>query len=108
MLSKEERERIRQCIEQAASADHAYDTSTEVFGVWGDVALRDAPRLLSALDEAAGEIERLRALIAKLHKVVNLVSLHECDHCCLNRETKNELLTLLAETHALIKSEADN
>lgn len=107
MLSKQERERIRQCIEQAASSDHAYDTSTEVFGVWGDVALRDAPRLLSALDEAADEIERLRALIARLHKVVNLVSLNECNHCCLNRETKNELLTLLTETHVLMKAKAE-
>lgn len=108
MLSRQERERIRQCIEQAASADHAYDTSTEVFGVWGDVALRDAPRLLGALDEAADEIERLRGLIVRLHKVVNLVSLNECDHCCLNRETQNELLTLLRETHALMKPEPES
>ena len=108
MLSKQERERIRQCIEQAASSDHALDTTTEVFGVWGDVALRDAPRLLSALDEAADEISRLRSLIGRLHKVVNLVSLNECDHCCLNRETQNELLTLLRETHALIKPEPES
>ncbi len=105
MLSKQERERIRQCIDQAASSDYAYETSTEVFGVWGDVALRDAPRLLSALDDAADEIERLRALIARLHKVVNLVSLNECHQHCLNRETKNELLTLLTETQALMKPE---
>lgn len=108
MLSKQERERIRQCIEQAANSGHAHDTSTEVFGVWGDVALRDAPRLLSALDEAADEIERLRALIARLHKVVNLVSLNECDHCCLNRDTQNDLLTLLAETAVLMKPAPDS
>ena len=108
MLSKQEREQIRQNIEQATSSYQSYDTSAEVFGAWGDIALRDAPRLLNALNEAADEIERLRELMARLHKVVNLVSLNECNHCCLNRQTQNELLTLLTQTRAVIKPQSES
>lgn len=100
MLTKEERDAIRKSIRQAVDSCEDYQTSTEVFGVWGDVALRDAPRLLDALDKADQEIERLREVVARLYKVVNLASLTECDHKCLTKETQHQLFALLGEARA--------
>jgi hypothetical protein len=102
MLTKEERDAIRESINQAIDSCKDCETSTEVFGVWGDVALRDAPRLLDALDVAEQEIERLREIVARLYKVVNLASLTECDHKCLTKETQNQLFTLLTEARAVM------
>ena len=100
MLSKEERDAIRKTIAEALSSCQNYQSSTEVFGVWGDVALRDAPRLLDTLDDAEREIEHLREVIARLYKVVNLASLTECDHKCLTKETQHQLFALLTEARA--------
>jgi hypothetical protein len=100
MLSKKERDTIRDTINQAIDSCRDCQTSTEVFGVWGDVALRDAPRLLDALDNADQEIVRLREIIARLYKVVNLASLTECDHKCLTKETQHQLFALLSEARA--------
>jgi hypothetical protein len=102
MLSKEERDAIRKSINQAVDSCKDCQNSTEVFGVWGDVALRDAPRLLDALDKAEQEMERLREVIARLYKVVNLASLTECDHRCLTRETQHQLFALLSEALAVM------
>lgn len=103
MLTKEEREAIRKSIKQAVDSCEDYQTSTEVFGVWGDVALRDAPRLLEALDKAEQELERLREVIARLYKVVNLASLTECDHRCLTKETQHQLFSLLSDARAVME-----
>ena len=102
MLTKKERDTIKQSINQAVDSCKDCQTSTEVFGVWGDIALRDAPRLLDALDEADQEIERLREVIARLYKVVNLASLTECDHKCLTKETQYQLFALLSEARAVM------
>ncbi len=102
MLSKKERDAIRESIKQAVDSCRDCQTSTEVFGVWGDVALRDAPRLLDALDKAEQELERLREVIARLYKVVNLASLTECDHKCLTKETQHQLFALLNEARAVM------
>lgn len=102
MLTKKERDAIREAINQAVDSCRDCQTSTEVFGVWGDVALRDAPRLLDALDKADQEIERLREVVARLYKVVNLASLTECDHKCLTRETQHQLFALLSEARAVM------
>lgn len=102
MLSKKERDAIRESVKQAVDSCRDCETTTEVFGVWGDVALRDAPRLLDALDQADGEIERLREIVARLYKVVNLASLTECDHKCLTKETQHQLFTLLSEARAVM------
>jgi hypothetical protein len=102
VLSKDERDAIRKTIAQALGSCQDYQSSTEVFGVWGDLALRDAPRLLEALDKAEQEMERLREIIARLYKVVNLASLTECDHKCLTKETQHQLFALLTEARAVM------
>lgn len=103
MLTKEERNTIRKSIKQAVDSCKDYQTTTEVFGVWGDVALRDAPRLLDALDRAEQEMERLREVVARLYKVVNLASLTECDHKCLTKETQHQLFALLTEARTVME-----
>ena len=102
MLTKKERDAIRESINHAVESCRDCQTSTEVFGVWGDIALRDAPRLLDALERADQEIEHLREVIARLYKVVNLASLTECDHKCLTRETQHQLFALLNEARAVM------
>jgi hypothetical protein len=105
MLTRQERKEIRHRIERAAQSAHEAKTSTEVFGAWGDVALRDAPRLLDALDKADDEIDHLRTLVGKLFKIVNLASRTECDHRCLTRETQGELFHLIAKTKTVLEHE---
>ena len=75
MLTRQERGEIRHRIERAARSISKHKTGTEVFGAWRDVALREAPRLLDALDKADDDIDHLRRLVGKLFKIVNLASL---------------------------------
>lgn len=103
MLTKEERDAIRKSIKQAVDSCKDCQTSAEIFGAWGDVALRDAPRLLDALDSAEQEMEHLREVIARLYKVVNLASLTECDHKCLTKETQHQLFALLTDARAVME-----
>ncbi|MFQ5755302.1 MAG: hypothetical protein ACE5H7_04315 [Acidiferrobacterales bacterium] len=105
MLTRQERKEIRRRIEKAAQAAHEAKTSTGVFGAWGNVALRDAPCLLDALDKADDEIDHLRRLVGKLFKIVNLASLTECDHRCLTKETQGELFHLIAEAKTVLEHE---
>jgi hypothetical protein len=105
MLTRQERGEIRHRIERAARSTSKHKTSAEVLGTLGDVASRDAPRLLDALDKTDDEIDQLRRLVGKLFKIVNLASLTECDHRCLTKETQGELFHLIAEAKTVLEHE---
>ena len=105
MLTRQERGEIRHRIERAARSISKHKTGTEVFGAWRDVALREAPRLLDALDKADDEIDHLRRLVGKLFKIVNLASLTQCDHRCLTKEAQGELFHLIAEAKTVVEHE---
>lgn len=105
MLTARERHEIRKCIEKAEHLRTEGQTTAEVCSLWGDVAQRDVPRLLKALDEAEAEIDQLSALVNKLYKIVNLATLTECDHRCLTKETQGQIFALLNEARAVIERE---
>ena len=105
MLTRQERAAISHRVERAARSTSKHKTSAELFGAWRDVALRDTPRLLDALDKADDEIHHLRRLVGKLFKIVNLASLTECDHRCLTKETQGELFHLIAEAKTVLEHE---
>lgn len=101
MITRQQREEIRRCITDAAESVGSVPTC--VFGGGRKFSLHDVPRLLDDLDKAEEENERLRVLVGKLHKVVNLASLTNCDHKCFTKETKNHLLTLLEESRTVVE-----
>ena len=103
MLTKQEREQIRHGIENAASYSDDDSPTADALRAWGKVAVRDAPRLLAALENAEEDIEYLRALVEKLYKIVNLASLTKCDHKCLTKKTQSHLLALLEESRAVVE-----
>jgi hypothetical protein len=100
MLSKQERNELRTSIVDAAKHDEA---SASVFGSGSKFSLNHVSHLLDALDHAEVEIKRLQCLVGKLYKIVHLGTLFECDHKCLTKECKGELLTLLAEAEAVVE-----
>lgn len=99
MLTKEQREEIRKCIVDAAK--YGDSAPANVFGGGSKFTLDDVSHLLAAMDKAEEEIERLRVLVGKLHKILNLASLTNCDHKCFTKETQSHLLALLDEAHAV-------
>ncbi len=103
MLTQQEREQIRHGIENAATYGDGDGPTADALRAWGKVAVRDAPRLLAALENAEEDIEHLRALVGKLYKIVNLASLTKCDHKCLTKETQSHLLALLQESGAVVE-----
>ncbi len=103
MLTQQEREQIRQGIEKAASYSDDDSETADALRAWGKVAVRDAPRLLAVLENAEEEIARLKVLVGKLYKIVNLASLTKCDHKCFTKETQNHLLALLEESRAVVE-----
>ncbi len=58
--------------------------------------------LLAALENAEEEIARLKVLVGKLHKIVNLASFTKCDHKCFTKKTQSHLLALLEEARAVV------
>ncbi len=103
MLTKQEREQIRHGIENAASYSDDDSETADALRAWGKVAVRDAPRLLGALENAEDEIVRLKVLVGKLYKIVNLASLTKCDHKCFTKETQGHLLDLLDGARAVVE-----
>ncbi len=103
MLTRQQREEIRQAIQDAARYSEGDSSIGEVLRASGEVAFRDAPRLLAALENAEEEIVRLKVLVGKLYKIVNLASLTKCDHKCFTKETQGHLLALLQESRAVVE-----
>ncbi len=52
MLTQQEREEIRHGIENAARYSDGDGPTADALRAWGKVAVRDAPRLLAALENA--------------------------------------------------------
>ncbi len=103
MLSQQEREEIRHGIENAARYGDGDGPTADALRTWGKVAVRDAPRLLAALENAEEGIARLKDLVGKLYGIVDLVSLTKCDHKCLTKKTGHHLLALLEEARAVVE-----
>ncbi len=103
MLTQQEREETGQGIEKAASYSDDDSETKDALRAWGKVAVRDAPRLLAVLQNAEEEIARLKVLVGKLYKIVNLASLTKCDHKCFTKETQGRLLALLQESRAVVE-----
>ncbi len=103
MLTKQEREQIRHGIEKAARYSDDDSETADALRAWSKVAVRDAPRLLAALENAEEDIEHLRALVGKLYKIANLASLTKCDHKCFTKKTQRHLLALLEESRAVVE-----
>ena len=103
MLTQREQEEIRHGIENSASYSDDDSPTADALRAWGKVAVRDAPRLLAALQNAEEEIARLKVLVGKLYKIVNLASLTKCDHKCFTKETQGHLLALLEEARAVVE-----
>ena len=103
MLTQQEREQIRHGIENSVKYSDDDSPTADALRAWGKVAVRDAPRLLTALENAEEDIEHLRALVGKLYKIVNLASLTKCDHKCFTKETQGHLLALLQESRAVVE-----
>ena len=103
MLTQQEREEIRHAIEHAASYNDDDSPTADALRAWGKVAVRDAPRLLAALENAEEEIAQLKVLVGKLYKIVNLASLTKCDHKCFTKKTQRHLLALLEESRTVVE-----
>ncbi len=103
MLTQQEREEIRHGIENAARYTDGDDPTADALRAWGKVAVRDAPRLLAALEDAEKEIVWLNALVSKLYGIVDSVSVTRCDHKCLTKKTGRHLLPLLEEARAVVE-----
>ena len=101
MLTKHDREELRTYIVKAASYEDS--APAYVFGSGSRFSLHDASRLLDDLDKTEQEIERLKVLVGKLYKIVNLASLTNCDHKCFTKETQGHLLALLQEARAVVE-----
>lgn len=101
MLSRQERADIRKCIGKAAKYGKGYVTAREALGTLDEIALIDTPRLLDALDQAQDDIHRLKSLVEKLYKIVNLASLTDCDHRCFTTQTREQLFATLAQARAV-------
>ena len=99
MITKHEREELRTYIVKAASYEDS--APAYVFGAGSRFSLHDVSRLLDDLDETEQEIERLKVLVGKLYKIVNLASLTNCDHKCFTKKTQRHLLALLEESRAV-------
>ncbi len=104
MLTQQEREEIRHGIENAASYSDGDGPTADALRAWGKVAVRDAPRLLAALENVEEEIARLKVLVGKLYRIVDLASHTKCDHKCFTKKTQRHLLPLLEEAHAVVES----
>ena len=102
MLPQQEREEIRHGIENSASYSDDDSPTADVLRAWGKVTLRDAPRLLAALENAEEEIARSRILVGKLYRIVNLASRAKCDHNCFTMKTQSHLPALLEEARAVV------
>ena len=103
MLTQQEREEIRHGIENAARYSDGDSPTADALRAWGKVAVRDAPSLLAALENAEERIARLKILVGKLYGIVDLVSLTKCDHKCITRKTGRHLLALLEEARAVVE-----
>ena len=103
MLTQQEREQIRHGIEKAASYSDDDSETKDALRAWGKVAVRDAPRLLAALEDAEKEIVWLNALVSKLYGIVDSVSVTRCDHKCLTKKTGRHFLPLLEEARAVVE-----
>lgn len=103
MLTRQEREEIRKCIGKAERYTTGHSKSRDVLGTLDQIALVDTPRLLDALDKVEQEIEGLRVLVRKLHKIVNLAALTNCDHKCFTKETQSQLFALLEQAQAVVE-----
>ncbi len=103
MLTQREQEEIRHGIENSASYSDDDSPTADALRAWGKVAVRDAPRLLAALQNAEEEIARLKVLVGKLYKIVNLASLTKCDHKCFTKKTQSHLLALLEDARAVVE-----
>ena len=104
MLTQQEREEIRHGIENAARYSDGDSPTADALRAWGKVAVRDAPRLLAALEDAEKEIVRLKALVGKLYSIVNLESLTKCYRKCMTKKTQRHLLALLEEAGAVVEN----
>lgn len=100
MLTKHEREKIRASLVEMTR--HIGNTRSPDQVPTGQKRLTPHQiwQLLNALDYAETENARLRTLIRRLYKTVNLASLTKCDHQCFTPEIKANLFSLLAEAHA--------
>lgn len=101
MLTKQEREKIRESILETAKYGESYRNPVAVPGGMKRLSPQQMWQLLNTVDNAEQEIKQLRALIRKLYKIVNLVSLTKCGHQCFTTETRDNLFALLAEAHAV-------
>lgn len=104
MLTQQEREEIRHGIENAARYSDGDSPTADALRAWGKVAVRYAPRLLVALENAEEEIARLKVLVGKLYRIVNLESLTNCYHKCFTKKTQRHLLALLEEAGAVVEN----
>ncbi len=103
MLTQQEREEIRQGIKRAAQLSDRDSAPAYVFAAGSKFSLHDVSRLLDDLDRTEQEVERLKVLVGKLYKIVNLASLTKCDHKCFTKETQSHLLALLEEARAVVE-----
>ena len=103
MLTQQEREEIRHGIENAARYGDGDGPTADALRAWGKVAVRDAPRLLAALEDAEKEIVWLNALVSKLYGLVDSVSVTRCEHKCLTKKTGRHFLPLLEEARAVVE-----
>ena len=103
MLTQQEREEIRYGIENAARYSDGDSPTADALRAWGKVAVRDVPRLLAAPENAEEEIVRLKVLVGKLYRIVDVASLTKCDHKCFTRKTQCHLLALLEEARAVVE-----
>ncbi len=100
MLTKHEQERIRASLVEITRYGDGNRSPVVVPVGQKRLTPHQIWQLLNAVDHAGAENARLRALIRKLYKILNLATLTKCDHQCFTAETKNNLFSLLAEAHA--------
>ncbi len=103
MLTRQERGRIRESIVETGRCGKSYRNPIVVPGGRKRLTPHETWQLLNTVDNAEKEIERLRGLVKRLYKIVNLETRIESDHKCLTRKTNGQLLTLLAEARAVVE-----
>lgn len=101
MLNKQDRKEIRMRIANAANLGDS--APANVFGAGSKLTLDHVCQLLDAVDRSDEETKRLKMLVQKLYKIVNLGTMIECDHRCLTKESRSQLLGLLNEAEAVLK-----
>jgi len=102
MLTQQEREEIKMSI-AVNTAQYGDGAPANVFSSGSKFSLHDVSRLLDDLDKTEQEVERLKVLVGKLYKIVNLASLTKCDHKCFTKKTQRHLLALLEESRAVVE-----